>query len=98
MKTLVKSNIFHPYVTSNKSICGGAPSIDGTRIPVWSIIKWYKIGMSIEEIMNEFPQLMPAQIHDAFSYYYDHQNEIEKEIAENENELFWKEFIKKNSK
>ena len=82
MKVLSKSRIFHPHITSKNTICGGSPSIYGTRITVWSIIKWYKIGMSVEEIMREFPQLAPAQIHNAFSYYYDHQKEIEKAISE----------------
>jgi hypothetical protein len=32
------------------------------------------------------PRLTLAQIHDALSYYYDHQDEIEQEIAENTEE------------
>jgi uncharacterized protein (DUF433 family) len=76
----------HPYISVKKGVCGGRNIIEGTRIPVWSIIKWYKLGLSLEEIMREFPQLSPAQIHDAFSYYYDHLNEIEKDIRDNEDE------------
>ena len=37
---------------------------------------------SIEEILREFPQLRPAEVHDALSYYYDYRAEIEQEIAE----------------
>ena len=84
----------HPYITSAKDVCGGVPIIQGTRISVWSIIKWYKIGMTIEEILREFPQLTPSQVHDAFSYYYDHSELIEKEILENEDELYWKKLVK----
>ncbi len=87
----VKKSKIHPYVTHKKGVCGGRSIIDGTRIPVWSIIKWCKIGMSLEEIMREFPQLAPAQIHDAFSYYYDNSEEIERDIAENENEAYLRE-------
>lgn len=94
MKTLAKPRQSHPYITSRKGICGGSPVISGTRIPVWSVIKWYKIGFSIENIMKEFPQLLPAQVHDAFSYYYDNQPQIENEIRENENESFWKKQVK----
>jgi len=74
----------HPYITRKKGVCGGRSIIVGTRIPVWSIMKWYKIGMSVEEILKGFPHLTPAQVYDAFSYYYDNQREIEKDIAENE--------------
>ena len=74
----------HQYITSKKGICGGRSIIEGTRIPVWSLIRWYKTGMPIEEILKGFPHLTPAQVYDAFSYYYDNQEEIEKDIAENE--------------
>lgn len=74
----------HPYITRKKGVCGGRSIIIGTRIPVWSIIKWYKVGMSIEEILKGFPHLTPAQVYDAFSYYYDNKKEIEHDIVENE--------------
>jgi type III restriction enzyme len=86
MKIAIKKAKAHPYISFTKGICGGRAVIAGTRIPVWSIIKWYKLGMSLEEILKEFSQLSPAQIHDAFSYYYDFQDEIEQEIGENNNE------------
>jgi type III restriction enzyme len=76
----------HPYVTQKKGVCGGRSVIRSTRIPVWSLIQWYKQGMTIEDIMREFPQLKPAQVHDAFSYYYDNRKEVEKDITENEME------------
>lgn len=94
MRTLTKPGKSHPYITSRKEICGGSPCISGTRIPVWSLIKWYKAGFTIEDITREFPQLSPSQVHDAFSYYYDHQDKIEKEIGENEDEAFWKKLLK----
>ncbi|MBI5756261.1 MAG: DUF433 domain-containing protein [Nitrospirae bacterium] len=58
----VKKSRVHPYTTRNKGVCGGRSIIEGTRIPVWSIIRWYKLGMSIEEIMREFPQLAPPRL------------------------------------
>ncbi len=73
----------HPYVTSKKGVCGGRSIVRGTRIPVWSLIQWYKQGMTIEDVVREFPRLKPAQVHDAFSYYYDNRKEIEKDMAEN---------------
>lgn len=83
----------HPYIVKREGVCGGRSIIDGTRIPVWTLIKWYKLGMSLEDIMREFPQLPPSQIHDAFSYYYDHQEEIEYDIQENDNERYFRKMI-----
>jgi len=86
MALLTKKISIHPYVTNKKGVCGGKSIVRGTRIPVWSLVQWYKQGMSIEDIMQEFPQLKPAQVHDAFSYYYDNRKEIEKDIADNDEE------------
>ena len=90
----VKKSRVHPYTTRKKGVCGGRSIIEGTRIPVWSIIRWYKLGMSVEEIMREFPQLTHSQVHDAFSYYYDNQKEIEGDIAENEDETYIRKMAK----
>jgi uncharacterized protein (DUF433 family) len=84
MNSSAKKISVHPYITSKKGVCGGRSIVRGTRIPVWSLIQWYKQGMTIEDVMREFPHLKPAQVHDAFSYYYDNRKEIEKDMAENE--------------
>jgi uncharacterized protein (DUF433 family) len=84
MSVAAKRQMVHPHITRQGGVAGGRSIITGTRIPVWSLIKWYKLGMSVEEIMREFPQLAPAEVHDAFSYYYDYPDEIEQDIAQNE--------------
>ncbi len=94
MRLTIEKSKMHPYVSRQKGICGGRSVIEGTRMPIWSIIKWYKVGMSVEDIIREFPQLSPSQVHDAFSYYYDNQEEIEKDIVENENETFFRNVVK----
>ncbi len=84
MGIAIKRSKMHSYITRKKGVCGGRSIIDGTRISVWGIITWYKSGMSIEEILKGYPHLTPAQVYDAFSYYYDNQEEIERDIAANE--------------
>ena len=64
------------WITRRRGVCGGEPIIRGTRLPVRSIIACYKQGMDIEEILESYP-IAPAQLHEAFAYYYDHQDEIE---------------------
>ncbi|MFO0792433.1 MAG: DUF433 domain-containing protein [Candidatus Brocadiaceae bacterium] len=94
MGLTMKKSKMHPYISKQKGVCGGRSVIEGTRIPIWSIIKWYKVGMSVEDIIREFPQLTPSKVHDAFSYYYDNQGEVEKDIVENENETFFRNVVK----
>jgi uncharacterized protein (DUF433 family) len=86
---VVEQKIKHPYISKEKGIQGGRPVISGTRIPVSIIIVWYKAGKEIYEILDMYPQLNPSQVHDAFSYYYDHKKEIEKEIALVQDEISW---------
>jgi len=40
-------------------------------------------GWTSEELVVRFPFLSLAHIHDALAYYYDNQEEIEKDLAEN---------------
>jgi len=78
---------FHPHITRIPDVCGGRPIVRGTRIPVQSIVGYYKLGMSVDEILSGLPHLTPAQVFDALSYYHDHQAEIEDDIAAAEPEV-----------
>ncbi len=81
METLVKTE--HPYIVRKSGVCGGFPIIDGSRITVRLIAQLVKTGSSAEEILASYPHLSLAQIHDAISYYFDHREEIEQDIADN---------------
>lgn len=76
--------ISHPHITSDPKVCGGAATITGTRFPVRSVVMYVlRHGLTPEELVNRFPHLSMAQVHDALAYYYDNTREIENEIAEN---------------
>ena len=70
------------YVTNVSGIYGGQPIIKGTRVPVKAIVGYYKMGLSVEEILEGLPQLTAAQVYEALSYYHDHPAEIERDIEE----------------
>lgn len=89
-ETIVKTK--HPYIVCIEGICGGRPIIIGTRTPVRSIVGYFKMEMSAEEILEGLPHLNLAQIHDALSYYYDHQEEVERDIQEDSEENLMKRF------
>ena len=38
-------------------------------------------GMSVEEIVPQYPALKPADVHGALAYAYDHLDEIEADLA-----------------
>lgn len=70
----------HPHVEHRPGVQGGRAVIKGTRFPVSSIVQSYRDGQSVEEILHEFPQLSPAEVHAALAYYYDHPAAIDEEI------------------
>lgn len=61
--------------------CGGQPVVAGTRIRVATILGCYRDGMRVEEIVQQYPTLKPADVHDALAYAYDHLHEIEADLA-----------------
>jgi uncharacterized protein (DUF433 family) len=85
-----RTQVRHPYVTSARGIQGGSPTVEGTRIPVATIVIWHKQGKDIDEILQMYPQLNPAQIYDVLSYYHDNQEAVEKEVALLQDEEAWK--------
>ena len=45
------------YITRNEKICGGAPVIKGTRVPLRTVLASLAEGATIEEILGDFPTL-----------------------------------------
>jgi uncharacterized protein (DUF433 family) len=78
------------HIESTPGICGGQPRIAGHRIRVQDIVLWTEQGQSPDEIVSSFPQLSLADVHAALTYYYDHRDEIDRQIREDD------EFIAKN--
>jgi uncharacterized protein (DUF433 family) len=82
-----ETETLHPYITRSPDVCGGRPVVRDTRIPVQTIVGYYKLGMTVDEILAGLPHLTAAQVFDALSYYHDHQAEIEADIAASEPEI-----------
>ncbi len=57
--------------------------IAGSRIRVQDVAFWHNtMGMSVDEMVEEFPTITRADIYAALAYYWDHRDEIERAIAE----------------
>jgi uncharacterized protein (DUF433 family) len=73
----------HPYIVRIERLRGGRPVLRGSSMPVWLIAAMWKSGDSADDILRAYPHLQPAAVYDAISYYLDHSDEIETQIAEN---------------
>ncbi|MGH7927371.1 MAG: DUF433 domain-containing protein [Candidatus Binatia bacterium] len=74
----------HPYIISQRDLCGGSPVIRGTKFPVRSVVNYIlHQGLSPEELVREFTHLTLAQVYDALSFYYDNKDLIDKDLRDN---------------
>src|SRR5207245_6624090 len=73
-------------IVRTPGIKGGTPHIAGTGVTVRTIARWYKLGMSAEEIAGEITHLNLAQVYTALAYYHAHRSVMEEEMAAEEAE------------
>ncbi|MGH9164336.1 MAG: DUF433 domain-containing protein [Acidimicrobiales bacterium] len=55
-------------ISVDHRIMGGLPCIKGTRIPVATVVGMVADGMTIEEILADFPQLTDDDLRDALRF------------------------------
>jgi uncharacterized protein (DUF433 family) len=72
----------HIEITPN--ICFGKPRIAGHRITVQDIVVWHEqMGRSADAIATEY-DLSLADVYAALTYYFDHREEIDRKMQEDE--------------
>ena len=75
------SKIDYRNIEKVPGVCGGRAVVAGTRIRVCIILGCTRMGMTLEEIIQAYPHLRPSDVHDALAYAYEHPEEIEADIA-----------------
>jgi uncharacterized protein (DUF433 family) len=75
------SKLDYRNIEKDPARCGGQAVVTGTRVRVAIILTCYRQGMSVEEIVQQYPHIKPADVHDAIAYAYDHLEEIEADLA-----------------
>ena len=82
------------HIEMTPGMRGGKPRIAGTRIAVQDVMVMHlKMGYSLLEIATKY-DLLVAAVYDAMAYYYDHRQEIDREMAEDD--AFVDEFMRQN--
>jgi uncharacterized protein (DUF433 family) len=77
----------HPYIEFEISRWGERAVVKDANIPVSTVVGYVRLGLAPEQFAEEIhPALTAAHVHGALSYYYDHRDEIDREIAENTEE------------
>jgi len=69
------------HITKTPGICGGKARIEGHRIRVMDIALLHeRFGLNADEIIGHYPTLTLSDVHAALAYYFDHIEEIQEEI------------------
>ncbi|MHA1356322.1 MAG: DUF433 domain-containing protein [Candidatus Heimdallarchaeota archaeon] len=55
-------------IVRDPEICGGQPTIKGTRVLVLDILDWVKEGISFDEILENFPGITREDIQEIIAY------------------------------
>lgn len=59
---------FTEYISIDPEIRFGRPCIIGTRISVYDVLGWISNGMSIDDILEDYPELHLEHIQACFAY------------------------------
>ena len=86
-------NRAYPHIITSPRIAGGVPIIKGTRIAVRAIAGYYQLGMSVDEILQSLPHLTQSQVHAALTFYFDHQEEIDRDLRRNSDVDYWRKQV-----
>lgn len=76
------------HIVATPDTMHGRPRIDGHRIRVSDIaVMHVHQGRTVEDIAESY-ELSLAQVHAALAYYFDHRDEIEEDIRQDEEIVF----------
>ncbi len=68
-------------IVKTPGVCGGRARVAGHRVRVQDIVIGYEHhGMTPDEIVSHIPTITLADVHIALAYYFDHVQEIQKEM------------------
>jgi uncharacterized protein (DUF433 family) len=71
-------------ISKTPGVCGGDACIAGTRIPVWGLVNYRRLGGAENDLLSAFPSLTPEDLKSAWQYANAHAAEIDRSIRENE--------------
>jgi uncharacterized protein (DUF433 family) len=53
---------YHQYIVRDPKVCGGEPTVKGTRVTVRTILASLAEGDTVEELLKDFPTLKEEDI------------------------------------
>lgn len=69
------------FIQKTLGVCGENARIRNTRIPIWTLVSFRKLGAPDSELLESYPSLTHDDLDLAWSYYSENQVEIDRAIA-----------------
>lgn len=73
-----------PSIVKTPGVCGGSARLIRTRIPVWILEQFRRLGADDQEIQRNYPTLQQTDLEQAWRYVERYREEIERDIREND--------------
>jgi len=71
------------HVERRKGVRHGSPCVAGTSLRVAHVVRWLETeGRSVDEVLQDFPQLTKADIYSALAFYQDNKETVDAEERE----------------
>ena len=72
------------WIQKTPGVCGGRACIRRTRITVWGLVEWRRLGLSDAQIQEQISGLTQPDLSAAWTYYEQHREEVDQDIKQNE--------------
>ena len=73
----------HEFVEETPGVGGGYPQVRGTRIPVRTIVAYYRAYGDVDRIQRMFPYLTREQLQGALDYYAESPGRVDEDFERN---------------
>ncbi len=74
------TRIEHTHIKVVHGAGGDEATVKGTRLSVALLAELLNRGETPDGILSLYPNLLPGALYDALSYYFDHKENIDREI------------------
>jgi uncharacterized protein (DUF433 family) len=82
-RTILEQRLNSKLIQATPGVCGGQPRIRNTRITVWTLVSFRKLGADDDELLRNYPSLNKDDLAAAWSYYEQYREECDRVIAAN---------------
>ena len=67
---------YNQHISIDPNIRFGKPCIIGSRISVYDVLGWLASGMSVDQILVDYPELKEVEIRACLAYAADREHRI----------------------